>query len=100
MAARQITHASVIDRRVIQSDPAGQVCERRGARPVGIVLMPGDYTAVIRWFAEELIVPEPQRTAEQLRSGNEESRMPEQIMEAGFDAPGAEGVEDYAGRIC
>ena len=41
--------------------------EGLGASPVRVILMPGYNTAVVRWLAEELVMPEAYRPSEQLR---------------------------------
>ena len=61
--------------------------------------MPRHDAAVLGRLAEELIVPEAHGAAEQLAGGNQKSRMPEKIVKARRDAPGAERVEQHARRI-
>lgn len=61
--------------------------------------MPGDDSAVTRGFAEELVVPEPDGATEKLRGGHEERRVPQDVVKAGRDAPGAKGVEQHGGRV-
>src|ERR671915_465714 len=56
VAAGHVVDAAVLKRRVVESGPAGEVRERGGARPVGVVLVPGDDAAVARGLAEELVV--------------------------------------------
>ncbi len=47
-------------------------------------------------LAEKLVVPEPHgHVAEQLAAGHHEGRVPEDVVEARGDAPGAEGVKEH-----
>jgi len=57
--------------------------------------MPSDHSAVMRGLAEELVVPEANGSAQELRRGNGKSRMPEQIMKAGRDSPRAKGMKKH-----
>ena len=58
MTAGDVMHTTVLARGIVKPDPARQVRYRPGARPVGIVLMPGYDATVSGRFAEKLIVPE------------------------------------------
>src|SRR5262245_2036247 len=89
MAAGDIMHAAVVARALVEADPAGEMGHRLGASPIGIVLMPSDDAAMPRGFAKELIVPESDRAAEQLARGDGKRRMPEDVVKAGTDSPGA-----------
>src|SRR2546425_482873 len=80
MAARHVMYAAIVARGIIQSNPTGEMGHWLRPRPVGIVLMPGHNSAMMRWFVEDLIVPETHRPGEPLRSRNDDPRIPEQIM--------------------
>src|SRR5437879_225109 len=67
MTARNVIDAAVLARRLIETNPTRQVRHRLRARPVRKILMPGNHAAMMWRLAEKLIVPEPHRTAEQLR---------------------------------
>ena len=54
---------AVIERRIIQADPTGEMGHGFRACPVGIILVPSHDATVVRWFHEELIMPEPNRAA-------------------------------------
>src|SRR5213080_996602 len=56
MAAGHVMHAAVLARRIVQSDPARQMRHRLRARPVRIILVPGYDSAMMRRFAEELVM--------------------------------------------
>jgi len=70
--------------------------ERLGARPVRVVLMPGDNASVVWRLDEELVVPEAYRAAKQLRGGHEKRGIPEQVMECFADTPCSESVKEDA----
>jgi hypothetical protein len=57
--------------------------------------MPRYDTTVMRRLAEQLVVPETDRTIEQLRCRNHEGRVPQQVVEGRRDTPGAEGVKEH-----
>ena len=99
MAAGDVLDAAVLGRGWVEADPTGEVAEGLGASPVGIVLVPRDDAAVMCGLDEELVVPEADGAAEELGGGDEEGRVPEQVVEGGADAPGAEGVKEDAGRV-
>jgi hypothetical protein len=99
VAAGDVVEAAVLPGGVVETNPASEVREGRGARPVRIILVPGHDASVLRGLAKELVVPEAHRAIEQLRCGNEKRGIPEQIVEAGQNAPGAEGVEEDAVRV-
>jgi hypothetical protein len=61
--------------------------------------MPRDDASVIGRFAEQLIVPEPDGTAQQLRCRNSERSMPEQIVEPGRNPPRSQSVKQDSVRI-
>ena len=73
--------------------------ERSGARPVRIVLVPRDAAAVSRGLAEELVVPEAHRAAQELRGREREARVPQKVMKARRDSPSAQRVEEHARRV-
>src|SRR5205085_12404593 len=77
MTARNVIDAAVSARRVVEADPTSEMCQRLCARPIGIILMPCDDPAVLGRLAEELIVPEAHRAAEELRGRHGEAGMPE-----------------------
>src|SRR5206468_2467766 len=58
VAAGDVVQAAVVLRRLVEANPASEMSHRPGARPVRIVLVPGDDAAVPGRLAEELIVPE------------------------------------------
>lgn len=96
MASGHVMQATVFTGGIVESNPTGEMSERRGSGPVGIILVPGNNTAMPRRLAKKLVMPEAHGTAKQLRRGNEKSGIPEQIMEARGDAPSAEGVKENA----
>jgi hypothetical protein len=57
--------------------------------------MPDHDAAMVRRLVENLIVPEAHWTIEQLRRCDYKSGMPQQIVQAGSYAPGAECMEEY-----
>jgi hypothetical protein len=57
MATGNVLQAPVFARRIVKSNPAGQMRQGLSSRPVRVVLMPRDYSAVVCGFAEELVVP-------------------------------------------
>src|SRR5215469_15248778 len=57
--------------------------------------MPGHDSAVMRRFAEQLVMLEADRAAQQLRCRGGECRMPQQVVKAGGDTPGPERVEQH-----
>src|SRR5215470_19599134 len=67
VASRNVMNTTVLARRIVETNPAREMRHRLGASPVRIVLMPGDYSTVVRGFAEQLIVPKADRAAQQLR---------------------------------
>jgi len=100
MASGDIVQASVFGGGIIESEPAGEVLYRTCPCPVGIILMPGYDPAVEGWLIEELIVPEAHgMVAEELAGRHHKGRIPEDIMVAGRDPPGAQGVKNHLGRV-
>ena len=99
VAAGHIVQAAVVAGSVVQGDPTGQMGHGPSASPVGVVLVPGDHAAMPGRFAKELIVPEADCPAQQLRRGDGEGRVPEQIVEPRRDPPRAQGVEQDRVRI-
>src|SRR5258708_17159712 len=95
MAASDVMHASVITVRIIETNPASQVGNRMGSGPVRVILVPGHNSAVMSGFAEQLVVPEANGAAQQLRRRNSKCRVPEQIVKAWRGAPGAERMEQH-----
>src|SRR5438270_6713310 len=73
---------------------------RARARPVRIVLMPRDDSAMMRRLTEKLVVPEADSATEKLRRGHSESGIPQYVMEAGRDAPSSERVKENFRRVC
>jgi len=61
--------------------------------------MPRDHSAMVRGFAEKLIVPETYRPSEQLRRRHQESRVPKQVVKTWRDAPRAQGMKEHCFRI-
>ena len=99
VTARNILQAPVLARGVVERDPARQVRHRFGTCPVRIILMPRHHTAVTRRLAEQLVVPEANRTIEQLRCRNDEGRVPQQVVEGRRDAPRTERVKEHLRRV-
>src|SRR6202050_354321 len=91
--------APVLSGRIVKANPAGEMSERLGSRPIRIVLMPGHYAAMMSRLAEELVLPEPDRFAKKLRRRDCECRMPQEIVKAGSDPPCAQGMEQHVIRI-
>src|ERR1043166_1896 len=89
MATGHVVNAAVLPGRIIKPDPAGEVRHRRCAGPVRIVLMPCHNSAVARRLSKNLIVPKTNWSAQKLRGRHEEGRIPQQIMKARSDTPGA-----------
>ena len=94
VGAGDVVEAAVVAGAVVEGDPAGEVLHGLRAGPVGVVLVPRDDAAVVRGFAEELIVPEADGAVEELRGGDEECGTPEDIVKCGAGAPGAERVKE------
>ena len=61
MTTRNVLQTAVFSRRVVKPNPARKMRKRLRARPVGVILMPGDDATVMRRLAKELIVPEAHR---------------------------------------
>ena len=61
--------------------------------------MPNDNAAVVRRFVEDLIVPEAHWSIEQLSRRDNESRMPQDIVQSLGNAPCSERVKKYLVRI-
>src|SRR6266851_8959720 len=58
VTARHVMNTAVRARRIVQTDPARQMRHRLGPRPIGIILVPSYDSAVMRGFAEKLVMPE------------------------------------------
>ena len=93
MTPGDVVDTTVRLRRIVKPDPAGNMGHRRGSGPIGIILVPDHDAAVMRRLVEDLIVPEPHWSIEQLRGGNDERRIPQHIVQARCYAPGAECVK-------
>jgi hypothetical protein len=61
--------------------------------------VPGDDASETRGFHEQLVVPEPHGTGQELARGNQDRRVPEKIVKRGRDAPRAERVEEDPSRL-
>ena len=61
--------------------------------------MPGHDSAMMSRLAEELVVPEPNRSAKKLRGRDGECRMPQKIVKTWRDPPRAQGVEQHVIRV-
>src|SRR5207248_11772316 len=94
LAAGHVMQTAVLAGRFVEADPAGEMRDGLRARPVRVVLMPRDYSAMLRWLAEKLVVPEAHSAIEQLRCRHCESRIPQHIMETSCDAPRSERVKE------
>jgi hypothetical protein len=53
----------------------------------------------MRGLHEELVVPAAHSSREELARGNDDGGIPEEIVERGRDAPGAERVKESAARL-
>jgi hypothetical protein len=63
MTSRYVIQAPVLLSRIIEADPAREVCKRFCPGPIRIVLVPGNNTAVPRRLAKQLVMPEPDSAA-------------------------------------
>src|SRR6185503_606805 len=99
MTSRHIVHAAVVHRGIIEADPTRQVCHRLRPGPVRVVLMPCYYSTVVRWFEEDLIVPEPYRSLQQLRGRLKKLRIPQHVVKRGSDSPGSQRVKEHSRLI-
>src|SRR3990172_1799756 len=99
MAPGNVLGTSVLLIDVVERDPAGQVGHGLGPGPVGKVLVPGHDASEMRRLHEELVVPEAHSSPEELTRGNDDCDVPEEIVERGRDAPGAERVKENAARL-
>ena len=61
--------------------------------------MPGHDPSMLRGLAEQLVVPEPNRTADQLTRGNDNCRIPKHIVKRSFDSPRSQCMEKNIVRI-
>ena len=61
--------------------------------------MPRDNPAVVCRLAKELVVPKADRPAQKLARRDGEGRVPEDVVKAGSDAPGAQGVKQHLGWV-
>src|SRR5690349_6802031 len=85
---------------VIQSTPTSEMGHRFCARPVRIILMPGNDSSFFRWFVEKLVVPETNGLVfEQLCGGHHKPWIPKHIMKSVCDTPGTQGMKQNGGRI-
>mmetsp|Transcript_30458 Transcript_30458/g.87426 ORF Transcript_30458/g.87426 Transcript_30458/m.87426 type:complete len:216 (+) Transcript_30458:469-1116(+) len=98
MTARNILQTAVADGCIVQGHPACQMGHWRRPGPIAEVLMkakPRGALAAGR-FAEDLVMQETHRPAQQLVGGEAQPRRPAEVVEGQGDAPGArrhEGVE-------
>src|SRR5277367_5720959 len=99
MTAGNVLQAPVLAVRIVEGNPAGEMSQRLSSRPVGIILMPGHDSAMMSRLAEELVVPEPNRSTKKLCGRDSECRMPEEIVKAGSYPPCAQGMEQHVVRI-
>ena len=99
VTAGNVLQAAVIGVCIIERDPAGEVGHGLGPGPVGIVLVPGNKTSMLRWFNKELVVEEPNGPAQQLVGCHAKSGSPGQVMEGWFELPGTECVEEHLALI-
>src|SRR4030095_8576326 len=95
MTAWNVVQTAILPRRIVQSNPTGNVCDRFGSGPIRVILMPEDYSTVMSWFGEDLIVPETNRALEHLRSRNSERRVPKNIVKTRSYPPGAQCVKKH-----
>jgi len=73
--------------------------KRLRTRPIGIVLMPGYNSTMVRRLAEQLVMPKAHSAAQQLRRRHRECRVPQQIVESGSDSPSTQSVKEHRFRI-
>src|SRR5215831_16833074 len=99
MASSDVMQAAIFAIRIIETDPASQVSKRLSSGPVRVILVPGNNSPVMSRFAEKLVVPEANGAAQQLRRGNRDSWVPEQVVKAWRDAPRAERMEQNMAGI-
>src|ERR1700676_1636212 len=95
MAACNVLQASVLPGRIVEANPASEMSKGLSSRPIGIVLMPGHNSAMMRRFAEELVVPEANCSAKKLRGWGCKCRMPEEIVKPWRYAPCAQRMEQH-----
>src|SRR5262249_1919992 len=95
MASRDVMQAAVFTTRIIETNPASQVSKRLSSSPVRVILVPGPNSPVTGGFAEQLVVPKANAAAQQLRRRNGDSRVPQQVVKAWRDPPGAERMEQH-----
>src|ERR1700722_8457567 len=95
MTAGNVLQTPVLMGRIVKANPAGEMSQRLCSRPVRIVLMPGHDTAMMSRLAEELVMPEPNRSAKKLRCRDGECRMPEEIVKTGRYPPCAQGMKQH-----
>src|ERR1700681_461519 len=99
MTPCNVLQAPVLARRIVQANPAGEMSKRLSSCPVRIVLMPGHYSAMMSRFAEELVMPEPNRSSQKSPGWGGTCRMPEEIVKTGRYAPCAQRMEQNVIRI-
>src|ERR1035437_8940001 len=100
VAAWDIVKAAIFNGAVVKAYPARQVSHGHRARPVGIILMPRYNSAMFCRFAEELIVPETNRPAQQLRHRHHDRWIPKDVMKSRLCSPCAQCMEERGTGTC
>src|SRR4029453_5719817 len=67
--------------------------------PIGIVLVPDHYSSMMRRFVKNLVMPEPNSAAQQLRGRHSERRMPKNIVQTWENPPRTERMKENLLRI-
>ncbi len=86
-------HTTVVVCAIVESYPARQMRHGLCASPVRIVLMPRHDTAMMRRFAEQLVVPKSDGPIQQLASRNGDGWVPEQIVKRLTNSPGTQRMK-------
>ena len=66
MAAGNVIHAAIGGVGIIEANPASEVFHWCSPSPVGVILMPGNDSAMTGRFTEELIVKKAKTLSQQL----------------------------------
>jgi len=90
MTSGNVIQTAVFARGIVQANPAGEVRQRRGSRPVRIILVPRHNPAMPRGLAEKLVVPEAHWSAQQLGCRHQKRQIPKQIVKTRQCAPSAQ----------
>jgi hypothetical protein len=99
MASRNVVKTAILGGAVIQSDPAGEVGHGGGDRPVGVILVPGHNSTMVRGLAKELIVPEAHRSPQKLRGCHGYGGTPQHIVKTRFNSPSPQSVKQSGVQV-